>query len=395
MKKIGFTLIVFLYFIGLQGDPADVYGKSNTEVEINNLIKDEKKELVKLKSKINKQNSELKTIGKKESSILKKLSYLENRLKLKERELKVYHWKSEVNKSKLAAMGESIKTIQEELEKHKIILGDRLRSIYKEGNMFPIKVLFSADDINDLLQRIKYLELALKYDSQIFRRYQNKLKKLEKHKKVSLTASNELLRLEKDAKETRKQLLGEKTEKSKFLGKIKGKKAYVVQARKELMDSSEMLNSIIGDLKEKLILGKGLSFKDKYGRLKPPVKGRIINKFGRKKDKKYSSFIVHNGINIETRKGSIIRAIFPGKVMYKGALEGYGNLVILGHGEDYHSLYGHLDKIHVRLGSIVDEGEVIGNSGDTGSLVGETLYFEIRHKGKAVEPTKWFRVAKK
>ena len=74
---------------------------------------------------------------------------------------------------------------------------------------------------------------------------------------------------------------------------------------------------------------------------------------------------------------------------------GYGNLVIIGHGEDYHSLYGHLDKMHVRVGSIVDTGEVIGNSGDTGSLVGETLYFEIRHKGKPVEPTRWFRVAKK
>ena len=395
MKLIFLILFVFISLVSLHGDPADVYGKANTEKEITDLIKDEKKELVKLKSKINKQNSELKTIGKKESSILKKLSYLENRLKLKERELKVYQWKSEVNKAKLAAMGESIQKSQEELEKHKSILGDRLRSIYKEGNMFPIKVLFSADDINDLLQRIKYLELALKYDSQIFKRYQKKLNKLENQKQVSLTASNEIVRLEKDVRETRKQLLGEKSEKSKFLGKVKGKKAFVVQARKELMDSSEMLNSIIGDLKEKLILGKGLSFKDKYGRLDPPVKGRIINKFGRKKDKKYSSFIVHNGINIETRKGSIVRAIFPGKVMYKGALEGYGNLVIIGHGEDYHSLYGHLDKIHVRLGSIVDTGEVIGNSGDTGSLVGETLYFEIRHKGKAVEPTRWFRVAKK
>jgi septal ring factor EnvC (AmiA/AmiB activator) len=395
MKTIFLTLLVFFSLIGLHGDPQSVYGKSNTEEEITNLIKDEKKELVKLKSKLKKQNSELKTIGKKETSILKKLSYLENRLKLKERELKVYQWKSEVNKSKLEAMSVSIKNSQKELDKHKAILGDRLRSIYKEGNMFPIKVLFSADDINDLLQRIKYLELALKYDSQIFRRYQKKLKKLENQKQVSLSASNELLRLEKDAKETRKQLLGEKTEKSKFLSKVKGKKAFAVQARKELLDSSEMLNSIIGDLKEKLILGKGLSFRDKYGRLDPPVKGRIINKFGRKKDKKYSSFILHNGINIETRRGSIVRAIFPGKVMYKGALEGYGNLVIIGHGEDYHSLYGHLDKIHVRLGSIVDTGEVIGNSGDTGSLVGETLYFEIRHKGKAVEPTKWFRVAKK
>jgi len=395
MKIIRLSLITSLFLFCFQGHLALVYGKADTAKEITSLIKDEKKELVKLKSKINKQNSELKVIGKKETSILKKLSYLENRLKFKERELKIYQWKSQVSKTKLNKMGASIEKSQAELDSHKSIIGDRLRSIYKEGNMFPIKVLFSADDVNDLLQRIKYLELALKYDSQIFRRYQKKLSELEKQKQISLSARNEILRLEGEAKTTRKQLLGEKAEKSKFLNNIKGKKTFVLQARKELLDSSVMLNSIISELKEKLILGKGLSFRDKFGRLELPVKGKIINKFGRQKDKNYASYIVHNGINIKTRKGSIIRAIFPGKVMYKGSLEGYGNLVIIGHGEDYHSLYGHLDKMHVRVGSIVDTGEVIGNSGDTGSLVGETLYFEIRHKGKPIEPTRWFRVAKK
>jgi len=395
MKIFSVSLIALLLLISLQDRSALVFGKTNTAKEITSLIRDEKVELVKLKSKIKKQTSELKTIGKKESSILKKLSYLENRLMLKERELKIYQWKSQVNKTKLRAMGKSIQESQAELDKHKFLLGNRLRSIYKEGKMFPLKVLFSADDVNDLLQRIKYLELALKYDSQIFRRYRKKLKQLENKKQVSLTARNEILKLEGEARKTQKQLLGERAEKSKFLNKIKGKKAFTLQARKELIDSSEMLNSIISELKEKLILGKGLSFRDKFGRLELPVQGKIINKFGRQKDKKYSSYIVHNGINIRTRKGSIIRSIFPGKVMYKGSLEGYGNLVIVGHGEDYHSLYGHLDIIHVRVGSVVDAGEVIGNSGDSGSLVGETLYFEIRHKGKPIEPTRWFRFAKK
>ena len=67
----------------------------------------------------------------------------------------------------------------------------------------------------------------------------------------------------------------------------------------------------------------------------------------------------------------------------------------MGHGAKYHSLYGHLDKIHVRVGSLVDAGDVLGNSGDTGSLHGETLYLEIRYKGKPVDPAKWFRMAKK
>jgi septal ring factor EnvC (AmiA/AmiB activator) len=87
--------------------------------------------------------------------------------------------------------------------------------------------------------------------------------------------------------------------------------------------------------------------------------------------------------------------VFEGNVLYTGALEGYGNLIILGHGKDYHTLYGHLDEIIATVGKRVRPGQIIGRTGDTGSLVGEALYFEIRYKGKPIEPTTWFQRPKK
>ena len=80
--------------------------------------------------------------------------------------------------------------------------------------------------------------------------------------------------------------------------------------------------------------------------------------------------------------------------MYAGELEGYGNLLIVGHGNEYHSLYGHLDDIKVRADKIVRTGEIIALSGDSGSLEGETLYFELRKNGKPIEPITWFKKAK-
>ena len=141
----------------------------------------------------------------------------------------------------------------------------------------------------------------------------------------------------------------------------------------------------------KLVSGEGLDILDKRGRLHLPVKGKILNKFGRQKDKQYDSFIVHNGINIKARTGTLVRSIFNGKVLYTGELEGYGNLVIIGHGKDYHSLYGHLDKIKVEPNQVVQIGDIVGLTGESGSLVGETLYLEIREKGKPVEPLSWFK----
>ena len=90
-----------------------------------------------------------------------------------------------------------------------------------------------------------------------------------------------------------------------------------------------------------------------------------------------------------------MHSIFTGKVLYTGELEGYGNLVIVGHGKDYHSLYGHLDQIKVKPNQVVQLGEVIGLSGETGSLVGETLYLEIREKGNPVDPVSWFKTAQR
>ena len=89
------------------------------------------------------------------------------------------------------------------------------------------------------------------------------------------------------------------------------------------------------------------------------------------------------------------RAVFDGEILYTGTLDGYGNIVIIGHGHEYHSLYGHLDEIITQVGKSVRLGQIIGHSGDTGSILGESLYFEMRHKGNPIEPTAWLNQSKK
>ena len=167
------------------------------------------------------------------------------------------------------------------------------------------------------------------------------------------------------------------------------------KTRKELVAASDKLNKIIDKLLLKLVSGEGLDISDKKGRLKLPLRGRILNKFGRKRVKEYDSYIVYNGINLKAKKGSPVKAVFDGKVLYAGELEGYGNLVIIGHGKKYHSLYGHLDDIKVEADKVVRTGEIIALSGDSGSLDGEILYFELRKDGKPIEPVNWFKIAKR
>lgn len=363
--------------------------------DIQSLLDDEKKSLEKLKKKIARRDRDLSAIGKKETRILKKLEHLDDRLKVKERELKIYQWNLKINHNQLADLIPKLDEMAMQLAHKKRLLGKRLRSIYKEGDMFLVKVLFSSDNINDLLQRVKYMEKVMAYDVDLFKNYVNALGKLEDNKRILVQGQNDLIKFEQASLNKRQELNDQKGEKSRFLKKIMGQKVYAMQTRKELLKASENLNDLISKLEEKLVLGEGLSMADVKGRLVYPVPGKIINRFGRKLSKRFDTYIVYNGINLKVSKGTDVHSIFHGKVLYTGTLEGYGKMIIIGHGDGYHSLYGHLDKIKAENGDWVQEGTVIGESGDTGSLLGATLYLELRHKGKPIEPTRWFQVARK
>ena len=386
-------LLLFCWTLAAMSSPAFLSAQAATDIK--SQIGQEKTELEKLKAKILKQEKAIKRAGAKESSALMTLQKIGNQLKLKERELKIYQLNKKINQDKILQLEKQIALAENHLSGQKKILGKRLRAIYKEGSMFPVKVLFSSENFNDLIQRIKYMELITEYDSKIFEKYNSRFNQLEEERKTLLKARDNLEQLEKDTENNKKAIDTRKNEKSLFLKKIKKEKSLNVKVKNELLMASKNLNGLISNLEEKLVLGQGLDIIDRKGKLLLPVTGKVLNKFGKKRDKHYDTFIVYNGIDIKVQKGTPVRSIFAGKVLYANELKGYGNLIIIGHGNEYHSLYGHLDEIITKVGRTVRSGQIIGRSGDTGSLVGETLYFELRHKGNPIEPTRWFQTAKR
>jgi murein DD-endopeptidase MepM/ murein hydrolase activator NlpD len=235
----------------------------------------------------------------------------------------------------------------------------------------------------------------MSHDSRIFENFQKRWKQFKEEERKLSEAKEKMVQFETAALRKKNEIEKEKGNKSKFLKTIKNKKIYFIQARKELLKASENLNSLIAKLEQKKIAGEELSFVDKKGHLFFPVNGKIVNRFGRIRDKRFQSYIINNGLNLKVKKGTEVHPIYQGSVLFAGSLEGYGNLIILGHGDKYHSLYGHLEKILVQTGDYVYEDRPIGLSGDSGSLVGETLYFELRHEGKPIDPAPWLQASKK
>src|SRR4030095_2779905 len=98
-----------------------------------------------------------------------------------------------------------------------------------------------------------------------------------------------------------------------------------------------------------------------------------------------------NGVDIEAGEGAAVEAVMPGHIVYSGWFKGYGNIIIVDHGNELFTLYAHVSEIHVKEGDDVRQGQRIGAVGETGSLAGSRLYFEVRYRGKPQDPEQWLR----
>jgi septal ring factor EnvC (AmiA/AmiB activator) len=119
------------------------------------------------------------------------------------------------------------------------------------------------------------------------------------------------------------------------------------------------------------------------------VDGPVAVGFGRVVDARFRTVTVQNGVDIAARRGDAVRAVARGRVVHAGWFKGYGNLVIVDHGDGFHTLVAHLDTMTAAGGEDVEAGTLLGTAGDTGSTRGVFLYFEIREKGRPVDPRAW------
>jgi septal ring factor EnvC (AmiA/AmiB activator) len=125
--------------------------------------------------------------------------------------------------------------------------------------------------------------------------------------------------------------------------------------------------------------------------LRWPVQGQIIRVYGITRDKNTGAKWVSNGLHIRARLGTPLSAPGDGEIVFVGWLRGFGQLVILDHGDGIHSLLGHLSRAIVEVGEIVSRGQTIGFTGDTGSFDGPKLYFELRSRGKPLNPLRYLK----
>ena len=227
--------------------------------------------------------------------------------------------------------------------------------------------------------------------------------RLEDRKRREETRQTELNTLRGDARREQAEVDREAAKRRVLLARVRDEKAYHERMVGELSEAAKRLEAFLRELQEKQrrvakvptpkpgIEPPGTGFGALRGRMPWPTDGKIVAAFGAQVHPRFGTRTQRNGVDIEAPQGTDVGAVYPGHVIYTGWFKGYGNLIILDHGNEYFTLYAHIAEILVKEGDDVRQGQRIGSVGDTGSLTGPRLYFEVRYQGKPQDPEQWLR----
>jgi septal ring factor EnvC (AmiA/AmiB activator) len=275
-------------------------------------------------------------------------------------------------------------------------MSKRLRQAYMTGPTHVFMMILSAKSPIDAINKVKYLEKINRYDRDLAQQIVAgktviNEKKVKQHLELEhLSSLHAAKKSENDA------LISQEQQRKKMLGDIRKEKASYEAMVKELERSQKELVSMIRLLEKKRkkarehISTKSVaSFEKKKGALPWPVEGPVITKFGKVIHPEYQTVIMNNGVDIEAEKGEPVHCIAMGTVIHTGWLRGLGKMVIVDHVGGYLTIYAHLETIDVNVDQTVTADTILGKVGETGSLGGTRMHFEIRKSSEALNPVDW------
>jgi len=284
------------------------------------------------------------------------------------------------------ALAREEERLARDLARTRRALAARAVSLYKAGELGPVRLLFSADSLREFLARSRALRRLLAHDRSMLDRQRAEVEALARARLRSREAAEErdaaILLLEARSRELR----SERAERGRLLSAVRGDRERERAGLIELERAARDLEEKLASLRSR---GPSGSFEALRGRLPPPVEAAVSRRFGLEVDREFGTETFHKGIDYRVGRGATVRAVADGTVRFAGRFRGYGNLVILDHGDDYFSVSAHLDQIAVSVGDGVDAGAVVGTAGETGSLRGPVLYFEVRRGAEALDPGEW------
>lgn len=366
---------------GLQAESTDLLERRKQAVE----------------TRIHREQDRIQAVTRKEAQLIRELDTIDyqlNQLRKRVNDLS----------SKMVALEESVTALRSDRRKlsHRIherreYAEERLEALYRlhagGGRLSPVA---PPSGLFEFLVTRRAMEKVVNANYVMIESLNRDMARMQIMEARLGEQTSAMERLEKDLAQEIHRMTAASREKQEILEAVRQEKHLSHAALAALKESAHALDRKLAVIEKQRDASRSpAAFSLQKGRLLPPVPGKIISRFGIRQTGDYKSFTFQSGIDIRGEQGEPVRSVFKGNVVFAEWLKGYGNMVIIDHGENYYTLYAHLQEMFRKKGDAVDTGEVIATVGDTGSLEGVRLHFELRHHGKPVDPLEWLNKEQK
>jgi len=334
------------------------------------------------------QREQFSETQNRERNLLAELEEIDKRLVEQTEKLKAMEEQSAAQQIVIDQKEMELTHIRAEKEKVQRHLQKRITSYYKMGNIGLLNVTFSAQTLPELLKFHDAYQALIAYDQNVIAIYRKSIKDLEQATKALNLEKNVLNDFISRAISEQKSIDATKTEKENLLQHIRTQSKLHKQAIDEMEKAAAELSSTLLALKTREQKSEQ-GFLEKKGTLPPPVAGVLVALFQQDVTNSLGISKKSDGIAIKAPNSSKVKAIFPGTVVFAGYLRGYGNTIIVHHGFQYYSITSRVEGIAVEKNQTVKTGSILGETGETATLMEEGTYFEIRHGSTSLDPTQW------
>lgn len=370
-KALGMTFLLFVFLVGMALAEESGHRTATAEDDYERVIRE-----------IEIQKKGARDLQKKEKSLLgelDRLAFVENRKSKELRSLERERLETEkaisLQENEMGRLSDQMSITQKHIQ-------TRVSALYKISKVGPWAFLLSGENYGDFLRMSTFLYSMIDHDVRLFTTFESQLEQKTILQGKLAETQSQLEEKQKQVRLRKVEVEELEREKKRALKKVRAKKTSFARVIQDLEAQAEELEALIKRLvKEREEASRQASgFAGLEGRLPVPVAGKI--------GKEHQSRL--RGISLKAPSGAIVRAVYSGRVVYADWFKGYGNLLIIDHGDKFHTVMGHASELLKEKNDWVETGEPVARVGSTGSLGGSSLYFEIRRGGIAVDPLDWF-----
>lgn len=372
-----------------------------------------------LRSRIKALQEELEQTNEDKSEAADALKHSERRISDVNRGLRDLESRQRKLSKTLKQLTLDTLSTKAEIAEQQAHLAELLRQHYMQGGGDALKLILNGKNPGDAARNIEYYGYIGRARAELIRQHRESLGRLQSLQQETRNQNNDLLLVKQERVAQKKTLESEKGSRQQVLYKLSEQ---IRQQRKQidtLVRDEQRLTQLVARLarlaaesakaakiakakpqtspttKPGEVVSKvadaslaGLNFPRLKGKLALPVAGVIGNRFGQNREDGGPAW---KGLFIRARQGNEVRSVGSGKVAFADWLRGFGNLLIIDHGQGYLSLYSNNESLYKQPGDPVKAGDVVATVGSTGGQDEPGLYFELRHQGKPFDPLAWVR----